>query len=149
MCQWSANVVLVAIRILSPLRRARRNSNKYAKCPLICREHDLFSTDMFITNWDHILRMRRSALWTERTFQLLTFQDKERETPKGVQWTPFMYECANETSTSNTSFVYLIGFHITISLPNECLLASRCSRFRPSWGYCYKTVLLLSEQRHH
>ena len=60
------NVVFVAIWIPSPLSRwARRNTNKYAKCLLICCEHDLFHSDIFITNWDHIWRMKRDATWKQ------------------------------------------------------------------------------------
>ena len=60
------NVVFVASWIPSPLSRwARRNTNKYAKCLLICCEHDLFHSDIFITNWDHIWRMKRSATWKQ------------------------------------------------------------------------------------
>ena len=46
--------MLVAISIPSLFSRLMRNSNKYAKCLLICCKYDLFSTDIYITNLDHI-----------------------------------------------------------------------------------------------
>ena len=114
------NVVFVASWIPSPLSRwARRNTNKYAKCLLICCEHDLFHSDIFITNWDHIWRMKRSATWK---------QDMKRSVN--------LAQSSFARHTSNIQIIPDSWFHIT---HEECLLSAYCcSRFRPSW--CYTTV---------